>query len=477
MNYIFSTDVSLSKLIDFLEEVDKDYAIPLSEKTTLSTYAEKLLASATIEACIDDGKIVGLVAGYTENVPSHRLAYLSIVGVRSAYRRCGIADNLLKRFLITCNKRGIRGVHLYTDAGNKGASHLYESNGFTAERFAREKRPEDVHYLKLLNKVALVTAIGSFSASRVIDDLHSHGFRVVGCDIYPSSWVANSSKVDAFYQIPRATEQVDYIRSMREIVAAEKVAYILPSTDPEVDVFARLPDDDTLRKLVCSSDSDALLLCRDKAQCYENLHDMLGNNSIPTIRLSSFNASDFTFPVVCKPVNGRSSEGLFVAHSKEEIVARLANVDASKYCVQPMIDGEIVTVDVVRNADSDKSVAVSRLELLRTPNGAGSSVKLLNDVHVEELAKSVAAKLAVNGCVNMEFIRDKKGEYHFLECNPRFSGGVEFSCIAGYGCVINHLRCFIGLEIEDKDSISECYIARSYEAHVMSPYNECEKRG
>ncbi|MFQ9705363.1 MAG: ATP-grasp domain-containing protein [Enterocloster clostridioformis] len=52
------------------------------------------------------------------------------------------------------------------------------------------------------------------------------------------------------------------------------------------------------------------------------------------------------------------------------------------------------------------------------------------------------------GCVNMEFIEDRDGVYHMLECNPRFSGGVEFSCLAGYDCVTNHLRCFEGKEIE-----------------------------
>ena len=48
---------------------------------------------------------------------------------------------------------------------------------------------------------------------------------------------------------------------------------------------------------------------------------------------------------------------------------------------------------------------------------------------------AIAGLLGVRGCVNMEFIEDRDGVYHMLECNPRFSGGVEFSCLAGYDCV------------------------------------------
>ena len=68
--------------------------------------------------------------------------------------------------------------------------------------------------------------------------------------------------------------------------------------------------------------------------------------------------------------------------------------------------------------------------------------------------------------MNMEFIEDQDGVCHMLECNPRFSGGVEFSCLAGYDCVTNHLRCFEGQEIELAECVKGMYIARKYEEYI-----------
>ena len=56
--------------------------------------------------------------------------------------------------------------------------------------------------------------------------------------------------------------------------------------------------------------------------------------------------------------------------------------------------------------------------------------------------------------------------YYFIECNPRFSGGVEFSCIAGYDMVINHLNIFKNKKIDKLYEIKNQYIARKYEEYV-----------
>ena len=81
----------------------------------------------------------------------------------------------------------------------------------------------------------------------------------------------------------------------------------------------------------------------------------------------------------------------------------------------------VVTVDVVRDR-ADNCVAVARKELLRTLNGAGTSVHVFHDEELEQKSKDLARLLKITGCVNFEFILDKDGNYHFLECNPRFSG-------------------------------------------------------
>ena len=151
----------------------------------------------------------------------------------------------------------------------------------------------------------------------------------------------------------------------------------------------------------------------------------------------------------------------------------MANKERDKYIIQPFIPGNVITVDVIRDSDGANVVAIPRIELLRTLNGAGTSVKVFSDVDLEEQCKKIADALKILGCVNFEFICDDFGHYYFVECNPRFSGGVEFSCIAGYDCVINHMRCFQKRKIDaTRKNQNTIYIARKYEEYTTEIWND-----
>jgi len=136
--------------------------------------------------------------------------------------------------------------------------------------------------------------------------------------------------------------------------------------------------------------------------------------------------------------------------------------DPETYLFQPYIPGNILTVDIVRDRFGN-CCAVARRELIRTLVGAGISVRVFRDHALERSCKEIAELLNVVGCVNFEFIEADDGKRYFLECNPRFSGGVAFSVLAGYDFVTNHLRCFKNEEIETTAEIEEHYISRKYE--------------
>lgn len=92
------------QLLDFLEEVDMDFPVHLSEKVILSNYANKLYTTATLCAEYYKERIVGLVAGYTENLPNE-IAYIALVGVCRDVRHQGIAKRLLVEFTQICKKK------------------------------------------------------------------------------------------------------------------------------------------------------------------------------------------------------------------------------------------------------------------------------------------------------------------------------------------------------------------------------------
>ena len=385
-------------LLEFLENVDELFPVSLSEKVNLSEYADKLLSRATLCTCYCRDKLVGLAAGYLSRLENN-WAYLAVVGVRPEFQRRGIARRLVQEFIGLCQEKRVSGLHLYTDSTNVGAIRMYEGMGFEVVHPSDDPRPDDVHFAMCFSAdtsselqggvdgaIVLVTAIGSFSASAVIKGLRSAGFRVIGCDIYPREWIAVASEVDEFYRAPLAKDEERYVDFIKNICEREKVGFVLPLTDVEIDVLNGCRDVfDNARITLCMSPKPTIDRCRNKKIC----SDFIQNNcryirTIPTFVASPNQTAPASYPLVCKPVNGRSSEGLYIVESPEEWATFLACNRLDGYVVQPFIKGNIVTVDVVRGGESGSVVCMPRMELLRTPNGAGTSVRVFSDEALEE---------------------------------------------------------------------------------------------
>lgn len=318
---------------------------------------------------------------------------------------------------------------------------------------------------------ALVTAIGSFSADIVIKSLKKHGMRVIGCDIFPKEWIVDAYSVDVFFQVPRGTEYDSYLKAITDICTQEKVDYLLPLTDAEIDTLNENRDWFQQNGIqLCISSKETIAICRDKYQTYQALKDKnLFVQMIPTIcAASEQDRALLSLPIVCKPINGRSSQGMRRLFTDNEYRSYMNAIEPEKYVLQPLIAGKIITVDIARNAKTGFTVCMPRKELLRTLNGAGTSVHVFHDDVLVEECRKIAACLNVHGCVNFEFIQTPEDVYCFLECNPRFSGGVEFSCMAGYDFVWAHMECFSGKDPTPLSAYQDCYIARKYEETVTA---------
>ncbi|RGY98931.1 ATP-grasp domain-containing protein [Clostridium sp. AM58-1XD] len=323
---------------------------------------------------------------------------------------------------------------------------------------------------------ALVTAIGSFAADIVIRNLKETGFYVVGCDIYDEKWVAESLETDEFFRAPYASDETAYIRFLIKLCSEKNISFLIPLTDAEVDVLNRYRKAfEEIHTVLCLSPEQTISLCRDKLRLEEYIRKAGLCSTIPSKKLikavEQYKTAE-SFPwnqVVLKPFNGRSSSGLYRVYDKEKLPSYLGLIDNPKeYVIQPLIEGTVITVDIVRDAMGN-TAAVPRRELLRTLNGAGTSVEVFRDEDLEETCGKIAGILDIRGCVNFEFIEEKgTGKRYFMECNPRFSGGAAFSCEAGYDMVANHIRVFQGGEIEKENRSVPRYIARKYQEYRMN---------
>lgn len=312
-------------------------------------------------------------------------------------------------------------------------------------------------------KTTLVTAVGSASAPSVMASLKAMGHRVIGCDIYPRPWNLASCEADGFFQAVPATDARTYTDQLLDAVRREKIDHILPLTDVEVDALCSEKERfAALGCVLCVPDEPAARLCRDKLRMARALEDARLCRTIPTFSPYGYEPCETDFPLMLKPLHGRSSQGQAVVRTQEAFVSALAARD--DYIAQPFLDGDIYTVDVARDRFGHVQ-ALARRELLRTSNGLGTTVRILPDHPLEDVCAGIAARAGVVGAVNMEFI-GHGDDFFFLEVNPRFSGGVGFSVLAGVDFPKLHLLCHLGEAIGPRADVRPATMTRRVEAVV-----------
>jgi len=156
----------------------------------------------------------------------------------------------------------------------------------------------------------LVTAIGSFSADIVIKKLHQNGYFVVGTDIYPREWVVDAQNVDKFYRIPKSSESEEYICRLLEICEENEVDFLFPLTDPEIDILnAHRERFSRLSVQICMSDYETISICRNKRKTEDFLRSAGACTLIDSYCSEKVESTAVSYPIVCKPVSGRSSQG------------------------------------------------------------------------------------------------------------------------------------------------------------------------
>ena len=324
----------------------------------------------------------------------------------------------------------------------------------------------------------LVTAIGSVAGEYVIETLKKLGHRVVGCDIYEKRWLAYADSPDAFYQVPLVSDVEEYSSTIHGICVSENVNFIFPLTDIEVDFYNFHREWFNNNGIViCISPKETIQVVRDKYSLMQAVaRHCTSVKPITTMYLNDFledtpdwGKDDIVF--VAKPVDGRSSQGVTFLKSFDEVAFFSNKEKNDKYIIQPYIAGSRIVVDVVRQPETGITVCVSRKELLSTTNGCGTSVYVYKDTKLNEMCCEMANKLEIVGCVNFEFICDYNGDYYLLECNPRFSAGVEFSALAGCDFVEKHLNCFRNLPVEGFILENNMYIARKWTEVITAKDN------
>lgn len=287
----------------------------------------------------------------------------------------------------------------------------------------------------------LVTAIGSMSAECTVSSLKAAGLGVVATDIYDACFHPVARECLAFEKVIKVSSNPEaYCRMICEVARRHDCSAVIPLTDPEVDALSsnrKLLEDRGVSVWLASH--DAIALARNCDAWSHKLEHANSFKTIPTYLTYAELMSAYHGDFVAKRVNGRSSEGILFANTSTFVQS---SVYERGYVFQPFIEGDVVTVDFAKHSRSGQLVVLPRQELMRTKNGAGTVVKILDPKLVEDAVVEVCDRLGLTGVMNCEFIRTENGSLYLMDINPRFSAGVSFSRMAGYDFVRADIACY-----------------------------------
>lgn len=315
----------------------------------------------------------------------------------------------------------------------------------------------------------LVTAIGTAASTAIIFQLKRiGGYYVIGGDIYKKNQVATAIDVDEFYTFPTAIKEVDtYIEFAVNFCKEHEINYYFATIDEEIVNLSKNREKfDVIGVSLCIPNYELIMTCH-----YKDVFSGWIEKNMPEIFIKRYkkftDIEDKDFPLFAKPIEGRASMGCRKIDSRA-VLNELINTEVQEenFIVQEYAEGEIIVVDLIRNAKFRHTGQVQRIEKLRNSSGCGIAVKIMQDPVLTEICNQLMQRLNLNGVANAEFFRNGN-QYKIIEINPRFSAGTSFSCKAGCDTVTAALDIAAGNDFVLDDPVVGMHLAKRYETYRL----------
>ena len=210
---------------------------------------------------------------------------------------------------------------------------------------------------------------------------------------------------------------------------------IAPETNRILETLCREIEDHG--KMLLSSPSKAVAITASKGQT----HDILAAAGLPVVRTlpieHTLDAFSPSLPLVFKADDGAGCENTIVAESKEEVIAFLESSKTGNWVVQPLMEGDPLSLTGLFNRGSARLLSVNRQKIMRQGQGfhlSGLSINISIDriqfAELESLLQQIARAIPeLWGLAGVDFLWNARGAM-ILEVNPRLTsaqGGLRKS--------------------------------------------------
>lgn len=264
-------------------------------------------------------------------------------------------------------------------------------------------------------KKILITSVGTATAVNLIKGFKRLGsVTLYGTDINPFGYTAGSQMVDGYFKVPLATDP-SYLPVVQNIIKDEQIDFFLPINDSEVELISKNKDAIPCKTFL--ADYETISLTRDKRRC----NDLVRSLGIPV-------AKDVSIDTPCKKVVrnicGVGSTGVWFYEPEETV-----SFDSSTQICQEFISGEEYTVDLLCDATGIPAYIIPR-KRLQVKAGVATKILVEDVPTLVDSCKKITEKLCLPGFSNIQFIKDEKGDFYFIEINARFSGAGAATLLA-----------------------------------------------
>ncbi|PCJ17576.1 MAG: hypothetical protein COB02_13200 [Candidatus Cloacimonadota bacterium] len=256
--------------------------------------------------------------------------------------------------------------------------------------------------------------------------------KIVGIEVYENT--PSLHFCDAFEIVPRM-DDTSFADSLNQVLEKHEIEFILPGSDLDLKYFLDHPLKKNI-KILDSRESMRLFLSKSESSKF------FKENGLQVSEIYDYE-NVLEFPCVLKEDLGYGSVNQFKVNSQSELDTFIDKLD--KPFIQKWVTGKEYTIDVF----SDKSSKIINI-LARVRDKVRAGVSDVGHVEMNKklinLILSINQKFNLQGPWNIQCI-ESKGEFYFLEINPRFSGGIPLTIEAGLDFCQNLLEWASGQKI------------------------------
>jgi carbamoyl-phosphate synthase large subunit len=229
---------------------------------------------------------------------------------------------------------------------------------------------------------------------------------------------------DRHVLVPRI-DDAGYVPALRRIVDEHLVQLIVPLTDLDQALLARVRDQ--LGTLVLLPDADTVERLGDKYLAHV-LFEERGIPSPPTWLPAEVPDAP-PFPLLVKARAGFGSRHIYRAADRAQLQFFLAYTPVDSI-VQAQLGGEEFSVDVFCDLAGRCLNAIPRT-MIESKGGESIKGMTIRDETLMTFACGVAEKLRLVGPANVQCFREADGSHLITDINTRFGGGFPLPLAAG----------------------------------------------